>query len=345
VRSSFIALLSAALGCSAAGPASKLEPALGALSVEAPAPPPARSSEPDIITVSAVGDCALGDLQHGAGAPGSMSALLRSMDDPMGYPFSQVRELFAADDLTLANLEGVLSERDVFQNDVFSIRGPTRWAEMLGRGGVDAVNLANNHSHDYGEVGHEDTKRALETARIAYFGRGTVDRRRIKGIDVVNLGYLGGPAGTLERMVRDVTRERRERTIVIVSFHWGVEGYYAIHPEQTALGHAAIDAGADLVVGHHPHVLQGIETYRERHIIYSLGNFVFGANSKPTDRDSLIYQERFHMSSGKLTRVEQRLWPVAISGDRVVNDFRPVLLTGSERERVLAKVAELSATL
>jgi len=295
-----------------------------------------------VITVSAVGDCALGDLQHGAGAPGSMSAHLDAVDDAMAYPFSRVREVLAHDDLTIANLEGVLTERRGFQNDVFSVRGRPDWAAMLVNGSVELVNLANNHSHDYGEAGYQDTKAALEAAKVAYFGRGTVDRRRIKGVDVVNLGYLGGPEGTLERMQRDVRREKREGTIVIVTFHWGVEGFYALHPEQWKLGRGAIDAGAELVIGHHPHVLQGIESYRGRHIVYSLGNFVFGANSTPGDTDSLIYQERFHLDGGRVARVEQVLIPVKFSGNRRANDFRPMLLEGAERERVLAKVAELS---
>ncbi|HZO14324.1 MAG TPA: CapA family protein, partial [Polyangiaceae bacterium] len=107
-------------------------------------------------------------------------------------------------------------------------------------------------------------------------------------------------------------------------------------------GRGAIDAGAELVIGHHPHVLQGIESYRGRHIVYSLGNFVFGANSTPGDTDSLIYQERFHLDGGRVARVEQVLIPVKFSGNRRANDFRPMLLEGAERERVLAKVAELS---
>jgi poly-gamma-glutamate capsule biosynthesis protein CapA/YwtB (metallophosphatase superfamily) len=305
----------------------------------------AQAKLPTVITISAVGDCAIGDLHYGAGAPGSFLAKLKQLDDPMGYPFSAVRELFEADDLTIANLEGVFTDREAWHNPVFSIRGKPGYAEMLQRGGVDLVDVDNNHSHDYGPDGHEDTKRALEAVGVAYFGRKHVDRRSIKGMTVVNLGYLGGPKGTKDRVVHDVKREKKPGTIVIVSFHWGVEAYYATHPDQRWLGKAAIDAGADLVLGHHPHVLQGIETYRGRHIVYSLGNFVFGANSQPKDMDTLIVQESFTVEHGVVTSVAQKLIPARISSDPAQNDFRPVIARAAEAERVLAKVAKLSAAL
>jgi poly-gamma-glutamate synthesis protein (capsule biosynthesis protein) len=339
------------LGCASSAPSPPLELRLSAaarVSLPPASEPPAPSRDEDradLLVISALGDCALGDLHHGSGAPGSMSAVLAGVEDPMAYPFSGVAELLESDDLTVANLEGVLTSRGQWHNEVFSIRGEPGWAAMLTRGGVEVVSLANNHSHDYGESGHADTKAALDAAGVGHFGRGAIDRRRVKGMLVVNLGYLGGPAGTEERMRREVSREVGPDRLVIVSFHWGVEGYYATHPEQLRLGRAAIDAGADLVLGHHPHVLQGIERYRDRHIVYSLGNFVFGANSKPEDMDSIIYQERFRLKDGRVAGVEQRIVPVVISSAPAVNDFRPMLLEGAEEERVRQKVASLSAAL
>ena len=298
-----------------------------------------------VLTIHAIGDCSIGDLHYGAGAPGSFAARLAQEDDPIGYPFSAVAELFAGDDLTIANLEGTFTERKAWHNPVFSIRGKPSYAAMLPRGGVDLVNVDNNHSTDYGIEGHEDTKQALEAAGVGYFGRGTVDRRRVRGVEVVNLGYLGGPKGTKKQMVQDVSREKNKGGLVIVSFHWGVEAFYATHPDQRSLGKAAIDAGADLVLGHHPHVLQGIETYRDRHIVYSLGNFVFGANSQPKDMDSMIYRERLTVRDGVVAEVEGEIIPVSISSSKDRNDFRPRLLEGPERQRVLDKVTELSGKL
>ncbi len=296
------------------------------------------------ITISAVGDCALGDLAGVAGE-GSFTAELAKHADPIAYPFARVRALFAADDLTIANLEGTLTNHDGRANPVFAIRGKPEWAEMLAQGSVELVNLANNHSHDFGFVGHEDTKRALDRAKVGRFGHGVVDRREVRGVTVVNLGYLGGPQGTQARVVRDVAREAKPGTIVVVSFHWGIEGSHATAPDQQRLGRAAIDAGASLVLGHHPHVLQGIETYRDRHIVYSLGNFVFGAHSQPADMDSLVFQETFHVRDGKVHAVAERRVPVRISSSTRRNDFRPTLLEGDEAARVLDKVAKFSASI
>ena len=304
-----------------------------------------EAEAPRTITVSAIGDCAIGDLHHGAGAPGSFAAELASVADPMGYPFAGVGAIFAEDDLTIANLEGTLTHQTGHQNPVFSIRGAPALAEVLVRGGVELVDLANNHSMDYGLAGQADTKKALSAQGVAFFGDDDVDRRTIAGMRVVNLGYLGGPAGTRARMERDVSREKGPGTIVIVSFHWGIEGYHATAPDQQRLGRAAIDAGADLVLGHHPHVLQGIETYRDRHIVYSLGNFVFGANSQPADMDSMIFQERFVLEEGRVVAVEPRIVPVRISSSPTRNDFRPVILEGAEAHRVLDKVRKLSEKL
>lgn len=309
-----------------------------------PVPEPVPPQE-TVITISAIGDCSIGDLRRGGGAPGSFRARLAEVDDPMGYPFSGVVEVLRSDDLTVANLEGTLTEHLGYANDVFAIRGKPAYAEMLVRGGVDLVDVDNNHAHDYGPQGHADTKAALGAVGVAYFGGGQIDRRVIAGLRVSNLGYLGGPQGTRERMAKAVRLERSRADLVIVSFHWGVEGWSVTHPDQVRLGRAAIDAGADLVLGHHPHRLQGIETYRDRHIVYSLGNFVFGANSQPEDMDSIIFQERFHFRSGQLDRVVHRVLPVRISSDPRVNDFRPMLLEGDEAERVLGKVDELSRAL
>jgi len=302
---------------------------------------PART----VITISAIGDCAIGDLRRGGGAPGSFSAVIAEHDDPMAYPFSATAHIFRNDDLTIANFEGTLTESRGVNNDVFAVRGKPEWATMLIRAGVELVDIDNNHSGDYGLQGLRDTKQALTAAGVGYFGRKRVDRRTIKGIDVVNLGYLGGPRGTRERVVQDIQRERPNAGLVIVSFHWGVEAFAATHPDQVSLGRAAIDAGADLVLGHHPHVLQGIETYKGRHIVYSLANFVFGANVTPVDMDSMIYQERFTLADGKLQDVEQTIIPVRISSARWLNDFRPVILQGSERDRVLKKIAKLTRRL
>jgi len=260
----------------------------------------------------------------------------------MRYPFSSVRKVLAEDDLTIANLEGTLTNHPRWTNPVFSIRGKPAYAKMLVHGSVELVNIDNNHSHDYGVEGHEETKASLSAVGVGYFGRGKVARRTVKGIEVINLGYLGGPKGTRAKVVADVTRLKKADNLVIVSFHWGVEAFYATHPDQRRLGKAVLDAGADLVLGHHPHVLQGIETYKERHIVYSLGNFVFGANSRPADMDSIIYQAHFERRRGRVVPAGHHIIPVRISTTPKRNDFKPTILEGAEGQRVLDKLSKLS---
>ena len=168
-----------AFGCGAPGGPSDVLPlaeAMRGVAAEAQAnatlpPPPATSAPgPTTITISAIGDCAIGDLHYGAGAPGSFLAKLEQVESPLDYPFSGVAQLFAEDDLTIANLEGTFTEREAWHNPVFSIRGKPSYAQMLRRGGVELVDVDNNHSHDYGPGGHDDTKRALDAAGVALVG-------------------------------------------------------------------------------------------------------------------------------------------------------------------------------
>ena len=146
-------------------------------------------------------------------------------------------------------------------------------------------------------------------------------------------------------MVRAVAENKKPDNLVIVSFHWGIEGINRPIDNQTQLGRAAVDAGADLILGTHPHVLQGIETYKGKHIVYSLGNFVFGGHSNPADKDSIIYQETFTLKDGRVETTASSILPVRISSVTTRNDYRPVLLDGGEKERVLARVDQYSGYL
>jgi len=249
------------------------------------------------------------------------------------------------DDLTIANLEGPLSTHGCRHDVPFSFRGRPEFADMLVQGSVELANLSNNHAADCGPAGIADTKQALDNAHVGSFGLGRADIRTIKGIEVVNLGYTGGRMEVKSTVVADVTKYKKPGNLVIVTFHWGVEGSHAAGSVQASLGHAAIDAGADLVLGHHPHVLQGIEDYKGKRIVYSLGNFVFGGNAHPAEWDSMIYRTRFALKDGKVERVDDKIIPVAVSGDRKHNDFRPVILEGEARDAVVKEVEKLSAAL
>lgn len=290
------------------------------------------------ILVSAVGDCTLADPVGAEASRGSFHDAFERSGRDMARPFSGTKHILEKDDLTIANLETTLGTQRCRTDVAFAFRGAPEFAGMLREGSVEIVNIANNHTDDCGASGRRQTLEALADAGVGHFGFGTIDRRTIKGVEIVNLGYTGGRTEFKARMMRDVAREKRDDNLVFVSFHWGKEGSRVVIPEQKLLGHAAIDAGADLVIGHHPHVLQGIETYDGRRIVYSLGNFVFGGNSKPDDMDSMIFQARFRKEGRVVRFVDDRTLPVSISSVSDHNDFRPMMLEGDARARVLRDI-------
>jgi poly-gamma-glutamate capsule biosynthesis protein CapA/YwtB (metallophosphatase superfamily) len=315
-----------------------------------PSPPPVAVAAPvpvpRTIRISAVGDCTLA---AELGLINTPTTFPRDFEDHGSDPawfFSGVRSILSQDDLTIANLETTLTSAPspaVPGRPRF--RGKPEYAAMLVAGSVELVNFANNHSHDFGQRGYDETARVVRAAGVGLSGNEFVDTRTLRGVEIVNLGFTGGDPAVLPAMVKRVEARKTEKNLVIVSFHWGAEGSYQPNGVQLDLGHAAVDAGADLVIGTHPHVLQGIETYKGRHILYSLGNFVFGGHGNPSDKDSIIYQEAFVEKDGRMGPGEVTILPVRISSVTTRNDYRPVLLEGEERERVLAKMKKLSEAL
>jgi poly-gamma-glutamate synthesis protein (capsule biosynthesis protein) len=354
-RKALAVLALAVAGCSAealGGEADQTEPAAApptnAPAPGASAPPggPATSAEAPwqpVIVVSAVGDCTLGDPAGTERAPGSFHRAHE--DGDMARPFSAVHAVLSEDDVTIANLETTLTTAAHRRDTVFAFRGKPEFARMLAAGSVELVSVANNHSGDCGPRGLEETKQSLASAGVGWFGLGTADKRVVRGIEVVNLGYLGGRLDVREQVKRDVARHKQPGNLVIASFHWGIEGEHTVTDVQQKLGRAAIDAGADLVLGHHPHVLQGIETYKGKKIVYSLANFVFGGHARPTEIESMIYRARFIVEDGAVVPQGDEVIPVIVTGNRAQNDFRPVLLEGPEAARVRADVRKWGALI
>jgi len=298
------------------------------------------------FTIVAVGDIMLG----GTAAP----ELERYGYD---YPFVHVRRYLARADLAFGNLEGPLTERGTpFAKEYVFRSPPQQVAPALARAGFDVLALANNHSMDYGVEGLRDTVAALERAGIAYAGAGeslAAARRpallEVAGARVALLAYSltfpeefwAGPArpGSAfghERHVRaDVATARTRADVVLVSFHWGREGTTELRDYQRQLGRAAIEAGAAAVFGHHPHVLQGVERYRDGLIFYSLGNFVFGSYSRTATRSAIA---ELRVRDGRVRQA--RLYPISV--DNVALVFQPRPLTGAEADAVVQELQRLS---
>ena len=317
-----------------------------AVAVAANAPAPVTAPVPRTILLSAVGDCTLAAELGMVRTPGTLPREFEDHGSDPAWFFSGVIGVLAQDDLTIANLETTLTSSMIpAVPGRPRFRGKPEYAAMLPAGSVELVNFANNHSHDFGQRGYDETVRVVRAAGVGLFGNEFVDTRTIRGVEIVNIGFTGGDPVILPDVVKRIKALKTASNLLIVSFHWGAEGVYDPNEVQLVLGHAAVDAGADLVIGTHPHVLQGIETYKGRHILYSLGNFVFGGHGKPSDMDAVIYQEAFAERDGRMGPGEMTIIPVRISSVTTHNDYRPVILAGEERERVLAKMKKLSEAL
>ena len=307
----------------------------------------AEKEEPPVsITISAAGDCTLGTDENF-----DQSRSLNAYYDENGpaYFLQGVKPVFEADDLTIVNMEGTLTESTSRRDKTFAFKGPADYTQILTEGSVEAANLANNHSRDYGEQSYTDTIAALDAAGIVNFG---YDRTAVMDVNGVKVGLVGTyelaeGMGCEEEMIANIKAvEDQGAQIVIVSFHWGIERENYPDENQVNLAHSAIDHGADLVLGHHPHVLQGIEVYNGKNIVYSLGNFCFGGNSNPSDKDTMIFQQTFTVQNGELVEDNvTNVIPCSLSSESGRNTYQPTPLEGEEKDRVMAKIEEFSAGL
>lgn len=296
------------------------------------------------ITISAVGDCTLGTDVSFSGA-GSFPAELAGNDKDYSYFLSGVRSYFEDDDLTIVNLEGTLSDRGTRAKKTYAFRGKPQYAQILSGSSVEAANLANNHTMDYGKAAYEDTKRHLSANGITSFGSSDISVMDIKGIKV---GLIGTSAlSSADRTnYPKAFKELKAMSpdLIIATFHWGAERAIKPNRDQISLARTAIDNGADLVIGHHPHVLQGVEKYKGKYIVYSLGNFCFGGNKNPVDKDTMIFRQTFTFEKGSLTEDDNAgIIPCSVSSVQNRNNYQPVPLKGADFKRVVKKIVNRSA--
>lgn len=302
-------------------------------SVPVPAVPPATEATARTLRFVAGGDTMMGsDLRRGAAglAPGSGETL-----------FDAVRELFRSADVAFLNLEGPLADDlpstkcSPGSTACYAFRTPTRYAEALASIGLDLGQLANNHAFDVGAEGNASTMRALDAKGIAHAGRwGDVGRVERGGVKVALVAAHSGSCclnvNDLEEVKKQVAEADRDADVVVFAFHGGREGSEYRHvPKELeiawgerrgdvyALAHAAVDAGADLVIGTGPHVLRGMEVYQGRLVAYSLGNFMgykqFGTGGGYSGRTVVL--DATLADNGVL--VSARLHPMALDGSSV----------------------------
>lgn len=306
----------------------------------------ATVSSPVSLTLSVVGDCTLGTDETFDYAT-SLNAYYENYG--ADYFLQNVKDIFSADDLTIANFEGTLTDSDEREDKTFAFKAPASYASILTGGSVEAVNTANNHSHDYGEQSFNDTLAALDDAGIVHFGYDETAVMDVKGIKVglVGIYELYDHLEREQQLKDNIAKVKADGAqLIVVIFHWGNETETVPDSNQTTLGRIAIDEGADLVCGHHPHVLQGIETYKGRNIVYSLGNFCFGGNSSPSDMDTMIYQQTFTIDADGVKKDNvTNIIPCSISSAAYdgYNNYQPTPAEGDEATRILGKINERSS--
>lgn len=293
------------------------------------------------VTMSFLGDCTLGGESKAANSRGGFvqTALREGYD----YPFLNLQSLLDGDDVTVVNLEGVLTDRTLDRvKKTFNFKGPADFATILPLGGVELAGLSNNHTLDYGAEGYADTQAALEDAGVAYFD---ADHVAVWAHDGVMIGFTGSAfslstgAQKNLRAQMDALREVGCQ-LIVHSMHAGTEYEREPTSQQKTVAAHAVDMGADLVVGHHPHVVQGYELVDGVPVVYSLGNAVFGGNRDPRDYDALLLQAVFAYEDGAPVSVRLVFHPISVSGETSYNNYQPVLLAGDDARRVLDKMAD-----
>lgn len=299
----------------------------------------------ETLTLSFVGDCSIGEAIQNKGEENGYTWMLDH--NGMDWPFSLVREYLDADDFTFANLEVVFTERTKHLDKMFSLCGAPRYAEALLHSGVDAVNTVNNHCFDFNVEGYRDTLAALDAIGFAHFGSVYVNNKtqgqdrmimaRVKDVTIGALGFTYPQESDLRLIGERIERLRDAGCdLVVVSLHWGKETHAMPESWQFGFARGVIDLGADVVWGHHPHVLQPVQLYHGGVILYSTGNFTFGTMSSKVDRDTGIFQLEYEKSDGGPALCRLRVIPCVTTGK---GDYRPYELTEeADRQRVFKKL-------
>ena len=292
-----------------------------------------------IVTITVAGDCTLGG-DYNTNAHERFDKCYDK--NGASYFLSNVKKLFEEDDVTIVNLEGPLTtSTDKRHGRIFNFKGRAEYAKILSSSSVEAAGLANNHALDFGKQGLKDTAAALEAEGVGVCGYDTVwyteaDEFTLAFISVTAWDY------TSEEICAIVKTAKENSDLTVVLIHWGEELVYKTTNVQRSLAHDMIDAGADLIVGSHSHVVGGLESYNGRYILYSTGNFCFGGSSSPTDYDCVVFRQSFRITDFGIADNGIALIPCRVSSTKGTNDYRPRTVDGDDAKRILKKIWKYS---
>lgn len=299
-------------------------------------------AEEDVsITISAAGDCTFGSDRS---SPSSVNfyAVYNKKKNP-GYFFKKVKTIFEKDDMTLVNFEGTLTKSTARAPKTFAFKGNPSYVNILKRGSVEAVAFANNHCRDFGISSYHDTIRCFKNAGVSYSSYSKVGIYKVKGKKIGMISVNGLESiYTVKQLIHSGMKKLKKKNadICIVSMHAGIEYNYSPTATQKSIARYAVNQGADLVLGHHPHIVQGIEKYKGSYIVYSLGNFCFGGNTNPSDKDTMIFQQNFVFHKGKLSgsRSTAKVIPCSLSSVSGINNYQPAPAKGKKKARIIKKL-------
>lgn len=294
------------------------------------------------VVLTLGGDCVLGTREEWKGEPETFDTLVG--EKGFGWCFEKIGEVFRQDDMSLVNLECVLqdSAKGLDRKKQYRFRGPTAYTAILAEAGIEQVNLANNHFIDYGASGQKSTRAALKKAGIAFSGYGEL---YVFEKDGIKIGFGGCRETVYRQRPSTISKEIKKLQkmgcdAIVYSLHWGKEYSPKHNRLQESMAQAAIDAGANLVVGAHPHCVQGMEQRDGAVVLYSLGNLVFGGTHEMRTFDALVVQATLRFGEKGYEGVEIKLLPVLTSGDIPQNNFQPVWAQGEDKERILKLIQD-----
>jgi poly-gamma-glutamate synthesis protein (capsule biosynthesis protein) len=278
--------------------------------------PASASIEINTVTLSFVGDCMLASYR---GEYNWNTFNYRADNEDPSYFFHGVSDIFNNDDFTVANCENVFTDNDLAETDkgydgAYWYKSRSANASIFKAGGVDIISLANNHIYDYGEQGKTDTIAAADAVSLIWGDDDNPVILEKYGYKIALMCVTFMSSENIDRTVAALSEIQMTTDFQIIYFHGGTERVYDPSVNIINAAHRLADAGADLIIGHHPHVLQPIERYNGVNIVYSLGNFIFGAGRG--ENRTIIYQYIFNITGGRLLDTMENIIPCYCFAER-----------------------------
>ncbi|MCM1264645.1 MAG: CapA family protein [Candidatus Gastranaerophilales bacterium] len=301
-------------------------------------PQPAKTQTDSFtIDLSIIGDCLLAT-EEGKDSNYSFSWYAKNRHPE--YFFQKVSSIFQNDDFTIANLENVLTDRPLKNRDkgegAFCFKAPSKNTDILNKGYIDIVSITNNHTYDYGKEGYLDTIQALNNAKILWGSENKTIYLNKNGYTIAFIPASLYNSYQTRKIIDNIKIASSKSDYQIVYFHGGKEGIYEPETWKINACHKLVDAGADLVIGNHPHRLQPLEIYKNVNIIYSLGNFCFGGNNHMVSNRTIIYKTILKIKDGKLVQEETCLIPCYVQDDsKYQNNWQPDIIKNEEERKLV----------